>query len=284
MTDSFLYSGRHMCLVFEKLGPSLYEFLSTNNFRGFFIADIQDIARQILQGLAFMSACKLTHTDLKPENILLAHARNYWTTYPRILPQLDGSSERHTLRPSSIDIRIIDFGSATFYDEEHSSLINTRQYRAPEVILDMGWDETSDMWSLGCIIMELYTGALLFKTHDHLEHLAMMEKIVGRFPFKMLYQANSADGAKFINLNRASIAWPGASTSEGSIRRVNKCVPLTHLVRPGHELLADFVGSLLHLDPKERPSPQTALGHRFLHTPIAEEGNTPRSNNWDTRR
>lgn len=39
---------------------------------------------------------------------------------------------------------------------------------------DIGWDMASDMWSLGCILMELYTGDVLFRTHEHLEHLAMM--------------------------------------------------------------------------------------------------------------
>ncbi len=59
---------------------------------------------------------------------------------------------------------VIDFGSATFDDEHKSGTINTRQYRAPEVILGMGWSLPSDIWSAGCILMELYTGGLLFKT------------------------------------------------------------------------------------------------------------------------
>ncbi|ETO33392.1 serine/threonine kinase-1, partial [Reticulomyxa filosa] len=56
--------------------------------------------------------------------------------------------------------------------------INTRQYRAPEVILGIGWDRSSDLWSIGCILSELYTGDLLFATHENIEHLAMMEKVL----------------------------------------------------------------------------------------------------------
>ena len=59
---------------------------------------------------------------------------------------------------------MIDFGGATFEDQHHSSVINTRQYRAPEVILGLGWDTASDMWSVGCIVMECYVGELLFAT------------------------------------------------------------------------------------------------------------------------
>lgn len=46
---------------------------------------------------------------------------------------------------------------------------------------DIGWDMANDMWSLGCILMELYTGDVLFRTHEHLEHLAMMVGGVARW-------------------------------------------------------------------------------------------------------
>lgn len=60
---------------------------------------------------------------------------------------------------------MIDFGGATFDNDEHkSTIVNTRQYRGPEVILETEWSYASDMWSAGCIITELYTGDLLFAT------------------------------------------------------------------------------------------------------------------------
>ena len=50
-------------------------------------------------------------------------------------------------------------GGATQANEHHSTVINTRQYRAPEVILRCdAWDTSSDIWSLACLIVELYTG------------------------------------------------------------------------------------------------------------------------------
>jgi dual-specificity kinase len=48
--------------------------------------------------------------------------------------------------------------------------------------LGFGWDMSSDLWSLGCILVELSTGELLFPTHKDNEHLAMMRKMIGRFP------------------------------------------------------------------------------------------------------
>lgn len=50
-------------------------------------------------------------------------------------------------------------GGATLEEEHHSTVINTRQYRAPEVILRCEkWDTSSDIWCLACVVVELYTG------------------------------------------------------------------------------------------------------------------------------
>jgi len=94
--------------------------------------------------------------------------------------------------PASDEIKIIDFGGATFADEHHSDIINTRQYRAPEVILGCcKWNELSDVWSIGCIIMELYSGELFFPTHENYEHLAMIEKTSGMIPKWMAEKAEN---------------------------------------------------------------------------------------------
>jgi dual-specificity kinase len=79
---------------------------------------------------------------------------------------------------------IVDFGGLVREGhEDFTGIINTRQYRSPEVTLQsFEWNEKSDIWSLGCILMELYTGSLLFPTHDEVEHLAMIEKLCGSIP------------------------------------------------------------------------------------------------------
>ena len=50
------------------------------------------------------------------------------------------------------------------------------------MILELGWSQPCDIWSIGCIAFELYLGFTLFQTHDNREHLAMMEKILGPIP------------------------------------------------------------------------------------------------------
>lgn len=122
----------------------------------------------------------ISSTLLQPENILLLNGRQ--------VPQRGGYSI-----PESTRIKVIDFGGATYDNEKKSSIVNTRQYRAPEVILSVGWSMPSDLWSIGCILAELYQGELLFATHDNIEHLALIERVIGLFPRRMLKRARNTD-------------------------------------------------------------------------------------------
>lgn len=98
--------------------------------------------------------------------------------------QAKGAKSKRILRDT--DIRLIDFGSATFEDEYHSSVVSTRHYRAPEIILGMPWSYPCDIFSIGCILVEFFTGDALFQTHDNLEHLAMMEVVMGKMSARMI--------------------------------------------------------------------------------------------------
>jgi serine/threonine protein kinase len=98
--------------------------------------------------------------------------------------------------PLDATVRLIDFGAATFPEHRHTSIIATRQYRPPEVILRLGWGYASDVWSAACILLELFTGELLFATHDDLEHLALMERVLRRaLPADMLARAYKESAA-----------------------------------------------------------------------------------------
>mmetsp|Transcript_31358 Transcript_31358/g.37312 ORF Transcript_31358/g.37312 Transcript_31358/m.37312 type:complete len:300 (+) Transcript_31358:499-1398(+) len=188
MLDGFNLNDGHYCLVFECLGRSLYDFMKGHDYTPFPLYCVRDFARQLLDALDFMHGFGLIHTDLKPENILLTDNRE--RTYTSCNERGSDSKKQHQQHqqqvPYSTAIKVIDFGGATYDNEKKSSVINTRQYRAPEVILELGWSTPSDLWSLGCILAELYIGELLFETHDNDEHLALIERIVGRFPPMMI--------------------------------------------------------------------------------------------------
>lgn len=189
----------HICIVTDLLGQSVFDFLKGNGFVPFPSSQIQQFARQLFTSVACMFSIasipisqttdllvlhdlNLIHTDLKPENILLVSNAYQTFTYNRTIPSSSHATARNARQRRVLldgEIRLIDFGSATFDDEYHSSVVSTRHYRAPEIILNLGWSFPCDIWSIGCILVEFFTGDALFQTHDNLEHLAMMESVIG---------------------------------------------------------------------------------------------------------
>lgn len=94
---------------------------------------MQSITIQLLEALQFLHGLGLIHCDLKPENILVKSYRR-------------------------CEVKVIDLGSSCFNTDHLCSYIQSRSYRAPEVILGLLYDEKIDIWSLGCILAELCTG------------------------------------------------------------------------------------------------------------------------------
>lgn len=264
LLDRFGLPSGHYCLVFECLGRSLYDFLKRHNHRPFPVFCVRDIARQLLEAIDFLHGFGLIHTDLKPENILLLN--NEETTYR----SWDGASHRV---PTSTKVKVIDFGGGTYEDQKKSSIVNTRQYRAPEVIMGWGWSYPSDLWSAGCIIAELYVGELLFATHDDVEHLALMERAAGPFPGARLAAAQLRRGAAAALARECFDArgWHRGREvlSSRSVAHVRRMPPVERLVsehdRPSG--LGPMLRGLLTIDPQWRVSPREALASPFFTQP-----------------
>lgn len=122
----------HICIVFEKLGPSLFDFLKRNKYCPFPVDLVREFGRQLLESVAFMHELRLIHTDLKPENILLVSSD--YVKLPSCKRVMSDETQFRCL-PKSSAIKLIDFGSTAFANQSHSSIVSTRHYRAPEVIL-----------------------------------------------------------------------------------------------------------------------------------------------------
>lgn len=271
----------HICMVFERLGPSMYDFLRRNLYRPFALEYVRSFARQLLESVAALHRLTLCHTDLKPENILL-RSTNYTKEPP------PPGSKRGLRQPSSMDIRLIDFGSATFEADYHSSVVSTRHYRAPEVILGLGWSFPCDIWSIGCIIVELTTGEALFQTHDNLEHLAMMERVLGPLPPHMTRAAtqHKGTGEQFMRGPLApdggfKLNWPNGARGPDSLAAVERMKQLMPCIqsrgdaslvkaagrpglRPPLPRLHDLLERMLAYDPSERITAEAALTHEFF--------------------
>ena len=61
------------------------------------------------------------------------------------------------------EVKVIDLGSSCFTSDHLSSYVQSRSYRAPEVILGLPYDQKIDVWSLGCILAELLSGYVLLQ-------------------------------------------------------------------------------------------------------------------------
>ncbi|KAJ1505616.1 Dual specificity tyrosine-phosphorylation-regulated kinase [Coelomomyces lativittatus] len=153
MKDTF-YFRDHLCIVFELLSINLYDFIKGNDFRGFTLKLIRRFTLQLLECLMFLYDRRLVHCDLKPENVLLQ------------------STQKSTLK-------IIDFGSSCLLAEKAYTYIQSRFYRSPEVILGADYDMAIDMWSLGCILAELFTGSPLFPGENEQDQLWCMMEVLG---------------------------------------------------------------------------------------------------------
>jgi len=245
----------------------------------------------------------IIHTDLKPENILLCHNDYQTFTYNRKIPSSTKTvprqaSQRRILLDTEIQIRLIDFGSATFHDEYHSSVVSTRHYRAPEIILGLGWSYPCDIWSIGCILVEFFTGYALFHTHENLEHLVMMEAVVdSRIDTQLVKQLNCMawnggnPASKYVLLARMSLAtvltlcryfehlkldYPQADTTLASREFVNAMKRLDDIIpkrTPFLEQFLDLLRQIFVYDPAQRITAKEALKHPwFTMVPPPDDG------------
>ncbi|XP_063045596.1 dual specificity protein kinase CLK1-like [Engraulis encrasicolus] len=252
MLDWFNYDG-HICIVFELLGLSTYDLLQKNHFKPFSVDSIRHMAYQIIKSVRFLHRNKLTHTDLKPENILFVDS-DYASLY---------FSKKKTAEqtPAFPEVRLVDFGNATFDHEYHASIVSTRHYRAPEVILELGWNHACDVWSLGCILLEYYLGLTIFQTHSNREHLAMMERVLGPIPTHLFQKTRQ----KCYVTNRFRLDWDARGTSGKYVRK--HCKPLRdYMLSRGaeHQQLFDLIERMLEYDVSQRITLNEAMGHPFF--------------------
>ena len=257
MLDWFDFHG-HICIAFDLLGTSVFDFMKDNNYQAYPLNQVRHISWQLVHSVKFLHENQLTHTDLKPENILFI-TDEYDMQYSH--------RGKVTKRINNSEVRLIDFGSATFDYEHHSTVVSTRHYRAPEVILELGWSQPCDVWSIGCIMFELYLGMTLFQTHDNLEHLAMMERILGPIPYRMAKRSRKTN-----YFWRGRLDWDERSAAGRYVRE--NCKALKRYATSDdedHRLLFDLIEKMLDYTPEERITLREAVTHPFFDKLSAEE-------------
>ncbi|KIX05516.1 uncharacterized protein Z518_06388 [Rhinocladiella mackenziei CBS 650.93] len=244
--DQNFYFRGHLCISTDLLGMNLYEFIKAHDFRGFSLKLIRRFTKQLLQSLILLHHHKVIHCDLKPENILLAH-------------------------PVHSEIKVIDFGSSCFENEKVYTYIQSRFYRSPEVILGMSYGMPIDMWSVGCILAELYTGYPIFPGENEQEQLACIMEVFGP-PEKHLIEKSSRRKLFFDSMGK-----PRLTVSSKGRRRRPSSKDLRQVLKCDDEAFLDFISKCLKWDPSRRMNPHEANRHEFI-TGVKLSTNTTRRN------
>lgn len=171
--------------------------------------------------------------------------------------------------------QVIDFGSSCYENQRVYTYIQSRFYRAPEVILGARYGMPIDMWSLGCILAELFTGFPLLPGEDEADQLACIIEMLGMPPQRLLQ--NSKRSRQFISSKGypkycTATAMPDGTTvlSGGLSRRGKLRGPpgsrdLEAALRScADEQFLDFLKNCLVWEPEYRMTPHKALKHPWL--------------------
>ncbi|XP_074158269.1 homeodomain-interacting protein kinase 1-like [Sminthopsis crassicaudata] len=256
----------HTCLVFEMLEQNLYDFLKQNKFRPLQLKYIRPILQQVATALRKLKNLGLIHTDLKPENIML----------------VDPVQQPYRLK-------VIDFGSATQVSKAVcSSYIQTRYYRAPEIILGLPFWEAIDMWSLGCVIAELFLGWPLYAGASEYEQICYISQTQG-LPAEYLLSAGTKTSMFFNRDPRLGYPlwrlktpeeheWETGIKSRDTRKYIFNCLDDMAQVNMSTDLegtdmwaetadrreFIDLLKKMLTIDADKRATPWKTLNHPFV--------------------
>jgi dual specificity tyrosine-phosphorylation-regulated kinase 2/3/4 len=242
----------HPVILFDLHSHDIYEFMQKNNRKALSMKLIKRLSAQLLVSLDFLHKRKLIHCDLKPENVLLKDK-------------------------NKSDICIIDFGSACFDHEQIYNYIQSRHYRAPEVVLSTAPYGTGiDVWSAACVIAELQLARKpLFDGESALEMLRKFGQIeeLGALPSEMAAKSNLPKPHE-VFLPRASVDAPwvlkGIVDGRGREMYVPSSLRLADALDTNDTQFVDFLARLLVWDPARRPSAAEAMQHPWIKSEVEQ--------------
>ncbi|KAH8168821.1 protein kinase domain-containing protein [Sarocladium implicatum] len=278
LIDHFIIKGPHGChvvFVLPPLGVSvrLLQDLQPGGVYGeeTAISAIQ----QTLMALDFLHCeANVVHTDVHSGNLLLGITdESMLAQYEQ--KELKDPSPRKVFTDRAVYTsqmlldagglpQLCDFGHARICadDEPQQGIAMPVQYRAPEILLDMQWDHTVDMWSVGLLAWDLLHTESLFNVYDDdpetntAHHLAHMVSLIGPPPLQFLRKSNKS--RKYWDEDGN---WRGVLPLPPPVRLESL---VTTLEGKSKEDSLSFIRAMLRWEPSERLSTGYAYAHRWL--------------------
>ena len=168
----------HLCIVNELMQKTLLDILKANKSKGLSLTSIRFISKQILTAVDFIHNSDFVHTDLKPENILLSIEIENNTNIIK-----EKMSQNTDLINNKVLVKIADFGSTCLKNQLiKNTYIQSMYYRAPEVIIGLPLNEKIDVWSIGCILVELYLSTPIMPGTCSYDQLYKINTLIGDCP------------------------------------------------------------------------------------------------------
>lgn len=250
------FHKQHLCLVFEPLSMNLREVLKKyGKDVGLHIKAVRSYSQQLFFALKLLKRCNILHADIKPDNILVNETK--------------------------LVLKLCDFGSASHVaDNDITPYLVSRFYRAPEIILGLGYDFSIDMWSVGCTLYELYTGKIMFAGKSNNQMLKFCMDLKGKFPNRLIRKGIFREQHFDNNCNFLYHEIDKVTEREKVVVMTNinqmrdlsseligrQRLPEDQLKKVGQ--LKDLLEKALALDPAKRISINQSLAHPFIHDKI----------------
>uniref|UniRef100_A0A3B4XFA8 Protein kinase domain-containing protein n=1 Tax=Seriola lalandi dorsalis TaxID=1841481 RepID=A0A3B4XFA8_SERLL len=228
--ESFEYKG-HICLTFEMLHLSIYDFMSCRDFKPMHLTEIRVITQQMLVALNALKSIGLSHADIKPDNIMLVNQKHF-----------------------PFRVKLIDFGLADNVSKlPTGTMIQATGYRAPEVILGLPLDQGVDIWSLACVLGFMYLGRNLYPTRCSYQVMRVIVELQGMPDDDLLDTGIYTSWFFSKNDDSSGRSWRLNTDMKDTTEYEDTLAYLSLLKR------------MLHVDPRKRITTIKAMGHRFIN-------------------
>lgn len=221
-------------MVMPLMGADLNNIIKTQKLSD---DHVQFLVYQIIRGMKYVHSAGIIHRDLKPSNIAVNE---------------------------DCELKILDFGLARPTETEMTGYVATRWYRAPEIMLNwMHYNQTVDIWSVGCIMAEMLTGKTIFPGTDHIDQLTRILVLCGTPGEDTLAKITSEEARNYIR----------------SLPTMEK-KKFTEVFNGASPLAIDLLEKMLELDADKRITAEQVLAHPYL-AQYADPTDEPTSQPYD---